>query len=357
VNTRKETEKGAEGPTAVKGTVTDVKRRKHSQWSEVFAEIKDRQEFFARHGADWRLPGEGLSYAYLQSPPIIPTVAFFFRRFTSFYDAMREWRVQRPPNGSDRSTLPDRARKAMERAAETLHDRKDAADRILAALEEPPERARALCEKTEFVARFFGGSREACLAGVKSLRDNYDAAATAIESFCIEAKRNAGEDPTKPVKWRSPEKIGGNPLPENPRLRVAWELESDVSPLLEAYRDPAGFFREVAPRYWPSDFAPAVIGPFTDPFEIGQLGETLHTWGVGALLNPNVRAAFDGGSPEKLMEILAWSDAKDCYREGAPQGATKGRPKPGRPRKSFEKLRDKSKEQRLYRQGSRRREK
>lgn len=278
---------------------------KHSQWSTVIAESKRREKFFKEHSREPQPPGFGLSYAFLPLPPSAGPMAYFFRRFVSFWDALRVWRVQLPPRETD---LPEHQRE-LQRASGTIPFRREAADRVLAALEEPRAELRAYRE----------------LANQKSLRDNYDAAERVLLDWCREAKREVGlpedwPDAPRPKNW-----AGGNPLDKSPRLRVAWELEEYVLPLMWAYRDPAKFFREIAPKKeWPN-FEPDTIGPFQHFAHYGALGGVLHEWGVAALLNTNVRAAFDAATPEKLIRILGEADAKSAFEEGRRKGA-KDRP-------------------------------
>lgn len=282
-------------------------RRKHSQWSTVIAESKKREQFFKQHSREPKLPGFGLSYAFLPLPPSAGPVAYFFRRFVSFWDALREWRIQLPPRETE---LPQH-QSELRRANETIPFRRAAAGRILAALEAPRAELRAYRE----------------LANQKSLRDNYDAAERALVDWCSEAKRGAGlpEDwPDMPDAARLRSE-GDNPLDKSPRLRVAWELEEYVLPLMWAYRDPKKFFREIAPKKeWPN-FDPDTIGPFQHFAHYGALGGVLHEWGAAALLNPNVRAAFDAATPEKLVHILGEADAKGAFEEGRKPGS-KDRP-------------------------------
>jgi len=294
-----------------------VGRRKHSQWSTVIAESKAQERFFKKHTREPKPPGFGLSYAYLPLPPAAGPVAYLFRRFVSFWDALREWRVQLPPGEAE---FPEHQRSELQRAGETIPFRREAADRILAALEEPTEQARAYCETPEVLARFYGGSREKCLSEHKAWRDNYDAAERTLLDWCRKAKSEAHQDEDRPVTPRLRAE-GGNPLDKSPTLRVAWELENTVLPLMWAYRDPAKFFREIAPVVeWPN-FDPDTIGPFQHFSTFGALGQVLHEWGVAALLNPNVRAAFDAATPYKLIHILGWADAKSSFEEGRKKGA------------------------------------
>ncbi len=280
--------------------------RKHSQWSTVIAESRARERFFKKHTRQPKPPGFELSYAFLPLPPAAGPVAYFFRRFVSFWDALREWRVQLPPRETE---FPEHQKSELRRASETIPLRREAADKILAALEEPCAALRAYRE----------------LANQKSLRDNYDAAERVLLDWCREAKREADlpedwPDAPRPKNW-----AGGNPLDKSPRLRVAWELEEYVLPLMWAYRDPAKFFREIAPKKeWPN-FDADTIGPFDHFAHWGALGNVLYEWGVAALLNPNVRTAFDAATPYKLIHILGQADAKGAFEEGRKRGS-KDRP-------------------------------
>lgn len=278
-----------------------VAGRKHSQWSRVIAESKKAEKFFKKHSREPLAPGFGLSYAFLPLPPAAGPVAYFFRRFVSFWDALREWRVQVPPPETD---LPEGQLKDVKRAEETIPYRREAADKILAALEAPRAKLRAYRE----------------LANQKSLRDNYEAAEAAIVEWCREAKLEAHQDEDRPTASRLHSE-GASLLERSPKLRVAWELENTVQPLMWAYRDPVKFFREIAPVVeWPN-FDPDTIGPFEHFSTFGALGQVLHEWGVAALLNPSVRAAFDAATPYKLIRILGWADAKSFFDEGRKPGA------------------------------------
>jgi hypothetical protein len=300
---------------------------RRSQWSAVIAETKKREGFFQRRSYEPFPPGFGLSYGFLPLPPAGGPLAYLFRRFVSFWDALREWRVQLPPRDTE---FPEHQRGELTSANETIPFRREAADRILAALEEPTEQARAFCERPEVLARFYGGSREKCLAEHESRRDNYDAAERTLRDWCRQAKREAGQDEDRPVSVRLRAE-GGNPLDKSPKLRVAWELENTVQPLMWAYRDPAKFFREIAPvAEWPN-FDAETIGPFDHFACWGALGNVLHEWGVAALLNPNVRAAFDAATPYKLMHILGQADAKGAFGEGRKKGSKDKRPRKPKP--------------------------
>jgi hypothetical protein len=70
----------------------------------------------------------------------------------------------------------------------------------------------------------------------------------------------------------------------DPRVRVAYELETGVWPLLLAFENPLVFFRDFAPQLHPDDF-PAMPVP-------GDVHNVLETWGIAALLNPIILEGF-----------------------------------------------------------------
>jgi hypothetical protein len=57
------------------------------------------------------------------------------------------------------------------------------------------------------------------------------------------------------------------------------------------------------------------------------LGRTLWIWGFGALLNENVRRAFDAATPNQLIEVFGQAEGRERYREGNPRGSGKGKAK------------------------------
>jgi hypothetical protein len=135
-------------------------------------------------------------------------------------------------------------------------------------------------------------------------QDHLDAAAVAMEQWCADVRAGSGITAE-----------GGNLRPEFvPAMNTVWEINCTLRPLLEAYRDPIRFFREIAPRLWPGfDLAPD---------DSGHLAQTLHVWGFGAPLNPNVRAAFDhaSGYASTFARVLGEAEQRGDYREGRGKG-------------------------------------
>lgn len=286
---------------------------KRSQWGEI---LKRRERLRSRRSQP-RLQGPagfGLSFTHNRAEegkpfaPVSPPTAFFLRRFSSFWDALKAWRADTPP---EKSRL---AHEKAEQAWAMVPHHREAISRILSAL----------------------GSR----------RDDYAAAEKALMNWCHTTARKAGLTRGEPLRPDHPD----------PSMRVAWGLRFWVHPLLWAYADPKKFFRDVAPKIDSNRlFDPKEIGPFGDDgsFRFSKLGRTLYTWGFGALLNPAVRRAFDAAAknPEKLVEILAEAEGRGCYNEGPPLGATKGKRKTGRPCKPDKQLRAGSLEKRINRSG------
>jgi hypothetical protein len=118
---------------------------------------------------------------------------------------------------------------------------------------------------------------------------------------------------------------GQDPWPHStdarPQVAVAAELGITVGHLIIAYGEPVRFFREIAPQYWPDDF---------DEWHLGNallLGHTIWRWGVGVLLNDDVRHAFESATPDEFIEMIGHAEGRERYREGNPPGSGKGKPK------------------------------
>jgi hypothetical protein len=121
-------------------------------------------------------------------------------------------------------------------------------------------------------------------------RFHYEAAEAEVERIAIAEKGAAGES----------------------------ELDAIVKPVLLAYSWPLKFFRVVAPRLAPSDFQ-------LHPGSVPALRKTLWRWGHGALLNPNVRRAFDWlalNRRDAFNETLKFVEERAAF---VPDGRRKGR--------------------------------
>lgn len=173
-------------------------------------------------------------------------------------------------------------------------------------------RLRAESPNREDQKPFFRAVCDATLAGLGSYPWNYVRAEDCLWGWCEEVFRANG--------FRD-----GGALPSisdaRPAVAVAAELRSVISGLIIAYADPHRFFRKVAPRDSPADFDAARLS------SADWLGRTLWVWGFGALLNEDVRRAFDAATPSQLVEIIGKAEGREKYREGNPLGSGKGKAK------------------------------
>jgi hypothetical protein len=111
-----------------------------------------------------------------------------------------------------------------------------------------------------------------------------------------------------------------------------WEIRDTLRPLLEAYRIPEKFFREIAPRFAPDDFSfPVNDWPTRNE---QRLASTLRTWGHCAHLNPAVEAAFKiaARDPRMLARIIAQAERRRAAPkpDGRPPGSHNQSPRPRR---------------------------
>jgi hypothetical protein len=235
---------------------------RRSQWAAVERRSKQLERFFEKHGRAARGPGQGGSYVYNRELPVSPPTAYFLRRYSSFWDALHAWRADRPK------------RDAPADAWQTVPLRIEAANAVMEGLRQPSKKAvrayAALKRRPEF-ANFPPPSAS---------RNNYRAADAALGRWCADASRATNLPPKGPFSPNHPDL----------RMRVAWELLFWLRPLLIAYADPRRFFAKVAPQIDPNRlFDLKQLRPVDHPFiSHGRLAEALHTWGFGALLNPNV---------------------------------------------------------------------
>lgn len=257
-----------------------VRRKKHSQWAAVLANNEARET----NPDVFQILGPGSGFSFLESRPLSPPVAHLFRRYAFFWDAVRAWRAESPPHQED---LSESDRRDWDVSVKAFQLKNEPADRILEAL----------------------GTH----------RDDYTAAKNAILRWCEETRKVAGLSDGEPA-W-----LGHS----DARIRVLAEIERTILPLLCAYTDPQRFFGEIAPKVDEDRlFDPAAIGPFED-CQVGKLGQTLYTWGFGALLNSAVRDAFYGAAKDawKMGEVLAQAEARRAYSEGRKAGSKDGRPR------------------------------
>jgi hypothetical protein len=215
-----------------------------------------------------------LSFSGLPRVSAYNPVAYLYRQFVSFPDALGKWAVEKP-DSLDGYVSPGEEESSL--LAEASRRKKDCAKAIRRAL-----------------GRY---------------GDDFRAAAAALDEWCADARAEAGLTPE-----------GGNLRPEFvPVMNTVWEINCTLRPLLEAYRAPTEFFCEIAPRLWSGfDLAPR---------DSARLAQALHTWGFGALLNPNVRAAFDHAAsyPSIFARVLGEAEQRGNYREGRGKGV-KDRP-------------------------------
>ena len=159
---------------------------------------------------------------------------------------------------------------------------------------------------------FFRTVCDATLAGLGSYPWNYAKAQDRLWDWCEDVFRMNG--------FRD-----GGALPSvsdaRPAVAVAAELRTVISGLIIAYADPHRFFQKVAPRDSPEDFDAARLS------NADWLGRTLWIRGFGALLNDDVRRAFDVATPSQLIEIIGKAEGREKYREGNPRGSGKGKAK------------------------------
>jgi hypothetical protein len=121
-------------------------------------------------------------------------------------------------------------------------------------------------------------------------RFSYEAAEKEINQLAIEEKESAG----------------------------SWELHGIVKPILVAYSSPLRFFCVTAPRLAPGDFQ---VHPGNDV----ALRKTFWRWGYGALLNPQVRKAFDWlalNRTDRFNKMLEFVENRQVF---TPDGRKKGR--------------------------------
>jgi hypothetical protein len=125
---------------------------------------------------------------------------------------------------------------------------------------------------------------------------NYPAAEKVLLSWC-RARLPASETWEAAAESRDPE------------VRTAVELWVIVFPLIWAYGDPRQFFQDEVEKRYPSAFERLP----------GTLGELLHTWGYGVLLNPRVRQAMDALSRKHssgdLLYALAEAEGRRAFRD------------------------------------------
>jgi hypothetical protein len=155
--------------------------------------------------------------------------------------------------------------------------------------------------------------REGCsaaLAGLGSYPWNYEAAERSLHKWYLGILRANGFPEEKPQP-----SFGD----DRPQVAAAAELRIYIAELIIAYADPHRFFQKVAPERHSDDFNANVLS--------NRLGRTLWRWGFGALLNDDVRRAFDSATPSQMIEILGFAEGRERYREGNPPGQGKGKPK------------------------------
>jgi hypothetical protein len=242
---------------------------KHSQSLEVLRRNASLESFFKKHGPERKALGWGEDFSFNRELPASPPTAHYLRRNVSFWDAMKEVHAHRPA----------RTKEQDPRAWEMLPFIRKAAETVLTAL----------------------GER----------RDDLKAARAALHGWCDRAVQEAALGPGDAPSREHP----------SPAVRAAWTFQFWLEPLLTAYENPRRFFCEVAPQIDPNRlFDP--VGLTQPAFSEYRLGGVLHTWGYGALLNPEVRAAFDQAAenPERFARVVGWAEGRGSYVEGRKPG-------------------------------------
>lgn len=269
---------------------------RHSQWEAIKREVREAQRHLAKHGRRGRLAtGYGPGYPLNRRLPASPPTAYFLRRYASLWDALCAWRVDVTARGE-----------ATKEQLAMVPPKKEAATKILAGLREPNESGRAFALKT--------GKNS------PTRRDNYEAAKRELMAWCEKARRDAGMSEDDALPPDHPE----------PRVRVAWEMLKWMHPLLLAYSNPRQFFAEIAPGLDSNRlFNREKLMP-NGLLSRSALALVLHTWGYGALLNPEVRRAFDAADSGTLSDVLAEAEGKEAFREGREPGRKDSKPRPKR---------------------------
>ena len=227
--------------------------------------------------------GFGLSFEKLPAFSSYNMLAFFYRPFVSFYDALARWAAE----------VPD---------APVVRE--------FGCLQEAREKKRE-CAK-------------AIVKGLGRYRDDLCGAERALEEWCRRVRKdlnlvdeNVGEKgrPRENVPWQTQ---------HLPLLNTLWEINSTLRPLLLAFQDPKTFFQDVAPTLYPDAFSfPPADWPGTNE---QRLASTLHTWGHAAHLNPSVQAALEiaASGPRVFAHVLGVAEQRKAYREGRRKGSKDG---------------------------------
>ncbi len=247
-----------------------------------------------RTGDDPRLP----RYDY-------DDVSFIYRQRTSFAEALWLWKAlhRRPSNtlNSLHGQAEAKARRDRDRRIEMFvklrRECADAADR-------------------ELGPRGLGGAQGAIRKWCAEARTKIAEAARRAEARTRAARAVRGAD-AKAKIIEATRAASSKTWAELVPLREAVDdVESSLLPLLEAYRSPIEFFQTLGPRIR-RDFN-------LEPGDWQKLAGTLHAWGYAALLNANVREAFDAvaKSPLHFNEMLSRIEQRGVHRDkGRPPGS------------------------------------
>jgi hypothetical protein len=218
----------------------------------------------------------GLGPSYEKLPPFSAynIVAYFLRQCFSFFDAVQKWKVENPD-------------------ARIVRD---------LGLFKQAKKSKGECAKK-------------ITAALGRYHEDYDAAEEAIHEWIRYARSEAGLDPVTGEGSFRPEFV--------PLVNTLGEIKS-LRTVLEAYRNPTMFFREIAPRLYPEDFRfPRRDWPSANE---RRLSSTLRTWGHGVHLNPNVQAALAiaATAPRMFARILGVVEQRKAYNEGRGKGVRDG---------------------------------
>jgi hypothetical protein len=161
---------------------------------------------------------------------------------------------------------------------------------------------------------------EATLKDLGSTPPDYAAARAAIRKWFQSASRRSGDQEPSPG-----------------------HVADAIDNLISAYQDPKRFFCEIAPREFPAWFdgylanemlvalanlASSGLPPSAiDARFPARLGQAIWAWGVGALDNPGIRAAWDAAPAALKNEIISRAQGREVYSEGRRKGSADRKPR------------------------------
>jgi hypothetical protein len=287
--------------------------RKNRLWAAIW---KQRAESYL--SANALLQGKGRMD--LTRLPPGPVVAELYRVSATFRDALSRWQVMAPLSEEKAASQGVPITQREERVL-----RRQLADRLIRGLE-------------------VGGFEAAQSELISWVSE-------AVESQVRETNMTKGTTTAVAIdNWLHRSEVPG--------VRVVIDAHDVLLPLMDAFRDPAHFFQDNAPRVDPF-FLPVpwferamkdpAIGEdlrsrFRGPCLDGMIGvmkrtnmmicplvaRTLHVWGPGALMNRQLREVFDALTPREKAFVLAAADARPPYADGRAKGRKDSKPRPKR---------------------------